>query len=167
MAWATASDVIDSWIGDGAPTDDALVGVWIGRAERHIRRSVTDLQARIDAEAESVPPSTELADTARDVVVAMVTRVFRNPEGVRQRQEGTGPFTGTVTYGGDIPGGLGLTDDEMAALRGKPKGAAFSLDTIPGSRGGEHADICSLRFGASYCSCGAILTGLLPLWGSR
>ena len=51
MAWTTAGDVIGSWIGDGAPTDAALVDSWIGRAERLVRRSVPDIQARLDAEA--------------------------------------------------------------------------------------------------------------------
>lgn len=41
---------------------------------------------------------------------------------------------------------------------------AFGLDTV-GRWGGVHADICSINFGAAYCSCGAILTNLLyPLY---
>ena len=79
MAWTVAADVIDSWIGDGAPTDPDLVEVWIGRVERMIRRNVPDLQARLDLEADTT--STELLDVTRDVVVAVVTRIFRNPEG--------------------------------------------------------------------------------------
>ena len=134
MAWVTAADVIDSWIGDGAPSDTALVDSWIGRAERLVRRSVPDLQARIDVEAASIPASTELLDTARDVVVAVVQRIFRNPEGVRTRQESTGPLGGSVTYGGAEPGGLALTSDELASLRGSTGGQrAFTVDMIPSS----------------------------------
>ena len=132
MAWTTAADVIGSWIGDGAPEDSALVDTWIGRAERLIRRSVPDLQARLDAEAGLVPPSTEMLDTARDVVVEMVSRKFRNPEGRRSTSIGTGPFSENVTFGGDQPGGLYLTDDELASLRGIQSGQrAFSIDMIP------------------------------------
>ena len=164
--WATASDVTDSWIGDDAPTDTAKLELWVGRAGRLVRRTVSDLQSRIGAEAETAPPSTELADTARDVVVAMVTRVFRNPEGVRQQQTGTGPFTGSVTYGGEQPGGLVITDDELAQLRGKRPGQAFGIDTLGlGSGVIVHAASCAINFGADYCSCGAILTQAYPLWG--
>lgn len=132
MAWTLASDVIGSWIGDGAPTDSVLVDSWIGRAERLIRRSVPDLQARLDVEAGLVPVSTELLDSVQDVVVAVVTRMFRNPEGVRTRQESTGPFGGSVTYGGSEPGGLHITADEMALLTGSSGGQrAFSIDMVP------------------------------------
>ena len=40
---------------------------------------------------------------------------------------------------------------------------AFSVDSV-GSAGAFHADICALSFGASYCSCGAALSGGAPLW---
>lgn len=132
MAWTTAADVIGSWIGDGAPTDAALVDSWIGRAERLVRRSVPDVQARLDAEADAVPASTELLETVKDVVVAAVTRVFRNPEGKRSAQMSTGPYSENVTYGGDQPGGLTLTDDELSLLRGIQGGQrAFSIDMTP------------------------------------
>lgn len=42
-------------------------------------------------------------------------------------------------------------------------GKAYAVDTI--STGVVvHADICSINFGATYCSCGAILTQGLPLY---
>lgn len=135
-SWTTPEDVIDAWIGEGAPDDTAKIQSWIDRAERLIRRRVPDLQERIDAEAELVPPRTDLLETARDVTVSMVTRVFRNPEGIRQTNQTTttGPFSDTrsQTYGGDVPGGLGLTDEELGALQGASEGA-FSIDLIPAS----------------------------------
>lgn len=42
-------------------------------------------------------------------------------------------------------------------------GGAFTIDTAP-SCGIVHAEACSINFGASYCSCGAILTLAGPLW---
>lgn len=132
--WTTPDDVADAWIGPDAPTDTDRVENWIARAEREIRYRVPDLQARIDAEAEETPPRTDLEGLARDVVVAMVMRVFRNPEGIRQVSEatGTGPFSGSSsrTYGGEVPGGLGLTSDELAKLQGQ-RGGAFSIDLMP------------------------------------
>lgn len=143
MVWTTVDDVIGSWIGDDAPTDTALVDLWIGKAEREVRRRIPDLQTRIDAEAELEPPSTELLESTKDVVVAMVSRVFRNPEGVRtiQKNSTTGPFTSgdSITMGGDQPGTLWLTDDEIAKLRGEvTAGAAFMVDTLPPDAGSAY-----------------------------
>lgn len=126
--WATPDDVFDAWIGEGAPDDEAIVETWIGKAEREVRFRVPDLLARIAADE-----SGDLQATAVDVVVAMVIRVFRNPEGIRQRNITTGPFTGSETYGGDVPGGLALTDDELAKLRGQRVTGAFTIDMIPPS----------------------------------
>jgi hypothetical protein len=132
MAWTDASYITGSWIGDGAPTDSEQIGLWIAKAERLIRREVPDLQARLDVEAELVPQSSELLDTARDVVAAMVVRVFRNPEGRRSTQTATGPYSESVTFGGEQPGGLYLTGEELSALRGVSQGSrAFTIDMIP------------------------------------
>lgn len=135
MSWTTPADVTDSWIGPDAPTDLALVQKWIDRAEREIRYRVPDVQERIDSEAAESPARTDLLDLARDVVVSMVSRVFRNPEGIRQVNEssGTGPFSESVsrTYGGNTPGSLSLTDDELAKLQGRQSSGAFSVDLLP------------------------------------
>lgn len=131
-SWTIPQDVYGSWIGGDAPSDTAQIELWIGKAEREIRRRIPDLVTRLDLEAELDPPSTELLENIKDVVVAMVTRVFRNPEGVRQRNETTGPFTGSVTYGGDLPGALTLTADEIDKLSGfTSSGQAFNIDMIP------------------------------------
>lgn len=54
--------------------------------------------------------------------------------------------------------------DLQKVCRGANVGKAYSIDTAPGG-GSLHASICSLNFGASYCSCGASLTGGNgPLW---
>lgn len=132
MAWATSEDVLDAWIGDGAPTDLAKVDTWIGMAERLIRREVPDLHGRLDAEAELVPPVTDLLDTVRDIVISMVTRVFKNPDGKRSIQSASGPLSESITFGGDNPGGLFLSDDERKALLGGRSGQrAFMVDMIP------------------------------------
>lgn len=131
MTWTLPGDVTDAWIGEGAPTDQDLINLWIGKAEREIRYRVPTIQARIDAEAELPTPLTDLLETAKDVVVAMVTRVFRNPDNIRQRNTTTGPFTESATYGGDLPGGLGLTEDELAKLQGTTVSGAFTISMIP------------------------------------
>lgn len=128
MLWADASDVLDAWIGEDAPSDVALINTWVDKAEREIRFRVPDLESRIQADE-----SGDLERTAIDVVVAMVIRKFQNPRGIRQTNITTGPFTGSETYGGDLPGGLGLTDDELAKLRGQVSRGAFTVSMIPTS----------------------------------
>lgn len=135
MSWATPADVTDAWIGDDVPDDVAKVQLWIDKAERELRRRVPDLQARIDAEAVEVPPVTDLLDTARDVAVAMVTRIFRNPTGTRQKNSTvtTGPFSETIseTVGGSSPGVLEPTVDELAKLQGLRATGAYTVSMIP------------------------------------
>lgn len=132
MVWTTAQDVIDAWIGPDAPTDLDQVGVWIEKAEREIRFRVHDLQVRLDlVDPDLVEP--DLADTVADVVTAMVHRVFRNPEGIRQKSTTTGPFSEQATYGGDTPGQLFLTDGELERLTSTRNAypAAHTIDMIP------------------------------------
>lgn len=113
--WAQASDVLDSWIGDDAPLDTAKVAYWVGRAEREVLAQVPDLDNRISL-GEFDPL------VVRDVVVDMVTRVFRNPTNTRSTQlsKTTGQITETMaqTFGGDTPGGLFLSAAEKERLRG-------------------------------------------------
>ena len=135
MTWTTPADVTGAWIGEGAPTDTSKIQTWIDKAEREIRRKVPDILTRIAAEAAEAPPRTDLEEAAVDVTVAMVTRVFRNPEGARQRNTTTttGPFsdTGSVTYGGNLPGVLALTDEELASLTAVQSSGAFTIDMFP------------------------------------
>ena len=127
--WTTPAEVVAAWIGDDAPTDSAKVDYWVGRAERMLRGRVPSLDLRVVADPVVEP---DLLENVKDVVISMVQRVFRNPEGVRTRQETTGPFSGSVTLGGDQPGELWVTDDELARI--SPAGTnrgAFTIDTIP------------------------------------
>lgn len=134
MAWAEPGDLIAAWIGGGAPEDESQIALWLARAERKVRAAVPDLQARLDAEADE--ERDDLAETVRDVVVSMATRVFRNPRGIRQTQESGGPFQGSITYGGDHPGDLYITEDERGMLTGTGDGPqAFEVDMLAGSPG--------------------------------
>lgn len=133
--WAEASDVTGAWIGPDAPDDDDLIETWIGKAEREIRRQVPDIRDRLAAESDLVPPVKDLAEDVTDVIVAMVSRVFRNPAGTRQVTEsiGAGPLTESVnrTFAGDVPGGLAPTDKELAKLQGTRSDGAFTISMIP------------------------------------
>ena len=165
MSWTTPDDVIASWIGDDVPTDTGLIQRWIDRAERLLRREFPDLQDRIDSGDEP-----DLEATVIDVVVAMATRVFRNPAGHRSvsGQETTGQFSGsnTITFGGNNPGALGLLDEERDALRppDAPRGGqAFSIGVLSASAV-DHLPWCSLWFTGKWCSCGTDIAGR-PIYG--
>jgi hypothetical protein len=127
MAWTTAQEVIDAWIGDDAPDDLNKVDLWIGRAEREIRSQIPGIQARLDI------PEPDLLENVIDVVTSMVHRVFRNPEGTRSLSTTTGPFSEQRTFGGDTPGELFLSDRERAKLEGEgaTSGGAFMIDMLP------------------------------------
>lgn len=79
----------------------------------------------------------------------------------------TGPFGATTDTRQARKGMFWPSEiDELKSLcGGAGKGGAFAVDTV-GWTGPQHADICSLNFGATYCSCGADLTGGGPLWDS-
>lgn len=65
--------------------------------------------------------------------------------------------------------GFNLWPSEIEVLQelcAKDLGGAFTVDTMPSRGGVFHDEACSLVFGASYCSCGAVLTGAGPLWPS-
>ena len=126
MAWTTPQDVLDRWVGDGRPTDEALLEKLIGDAEDHLVFEYPDLPDRVLG---GDPPVARV----QRVVAAMVTRVLRNPKGVRQQQITTGPFQRGETFAGDRPGELTLTDEERALLGyspGAPGQKAFTI--VPG-----------------------------------
>ena len=127
MVWTSATDVLGAWIGDDAPKDAELVTVWVGKAERLVRRKVPGITGRIALD------EPDLLENVKDVVTAMVQRVFRNPEGIRQANTTTGPFTESRTYGGDIPGSLAITADELELLSagGTGRGKAATVDMVP------------------------------------
>ncbi|WP_461004567.1 hypothetical protein [Trueperella pyogenes] len=156
MAWTSAEDVIEAWIGENVPTNLPLLTRWIAKAERLLRREFPTLPARLESGKEP-----DLKETVCDVVIAMVTRVFRNPEGIRQMQETDGSFTGSVTFSGDQPGGLVLLDSERDALRdpGSPKaGQAFSI-SMGGYRYAAHLPWCDATWDPATCSCGVRVAG--------
>lgn len=162
VAWASPEDILDDWIGDDLPDNPKLLERWISRAQRLIRREFPAISERIAA------GEPDLAENVRDVIVSMVTRVLRNPEGIRSRSETDGSFTGSITFGGDNPGGLVLTDEERRTLtppEQRGKSGAYSVHV-----GGRSYSVClpwcdSSMYGLA-CSCGASIAGV-PIYETR
>lgn len=75
-----------------------------------------------------------------------------------------GPFSNTVDTSVTRRGMFWPSEiTDLQRLCSSSGGArAFAVDTV-GSLTANHADVCSLTFGALYCSCGADIAGT-PLW---
>ena len=141
MPWATAANVRDRWVGPGVfpvdATDPKLVTL-IGDVEDSILSEFPEIQQRInDAATPPDPPNPRAIPLARvvKVVCRVILRHLRNPEGMRSKQMGAGPYSVGNTYGGDEPGTLALTEEDrnelagMGSLGGGQK--AFTINTIP------------------------------------
>ncbi len=158
MAWTEVDDVEARWVSsDEHRASTATIQAWIDDAETVIRYEFPDIEDRIEAEDDPLP-----VERVKLVVCSMVRMVLSNPDNARSIT--TGPFG--KTFAGDTPGGLWLTDDERGLLSASETqpGGAFAIDTVSTSTAIVHADICAINFGATYCSCGAILTQGWPLY---
>lgn len=130
MSWATPQDVIDRWVGAGAPTDTDLVSALIADAEAVILAEYPKIQDRIDDDL--LPVGTVVM-----VVSRMVTRLLRNPEGLTYWQQNTGPFGQGKNYGSGNAD-IWMSGDEVKLLAPKRKGKAYQVDTAPNATpGGE------------------------------
>ena len=109
-----------------------------------------------------LPSDDQLAE-AKLILLGAVKRWAEAGAGSFQ-QETAGPF-GVITDTRQRTG-FNLWPSEIDALRdlcSAGTSGAFSVDTAPGCAV-MHSPICSLVFGAAYCSCGADLTGDRPLY---
>ncbi|MET7867980.1 hypothetical protein [Micromonospora taraxaci] len=101
---------------------------------------------------------------ARLILLGAVKRWAEAGAGAFQQQT-AGPYS--VTTDTRQRSGFNLWPSEIEALQSLCRTAgppsAFTVDTAPGC-GTIHSPICSLMFGALYCSCGADLTGTGPLY---
>lgn len=123
MSWTSFADVTDRWVGSGVPTDEALVDSLIADAEAVILSEYPKIQDRIDAE--TLPLA-----VVKMVVVRMVTRVLRNPEGLTYWQQTTGPFGQARNYGNSAQD-IWLSSEEKELLAPKSRGKAFEVDLAP------------------------------------
>lgn len=130
LLWTSPDDVRGRWVGgDPLTAEDAQIETLLEDAEDTVLREFPNLPDRIDAPA-LVEGSIPLL-RVRKVIARIVIRHLRNPSGQRQRTDMGGPFSQSVTFGGDEPGALYLTDDDRAELGGTLTGAAFTIDQTP------------------------------------
>lgn len=126
----------------------------------------TKAQAMIDdavARAARIAPCIltddfEYADAAKAVIRQAVLRWNEGGAGAKTQQT-AGPFSETLNRREMF---LPEEKDELRGMCSSDATGAFSIDTAP-CIGSEHSLLCSLNFGATYCSCGADLAGY-PLY---
>lgn len=151
MALATVDDVAVPLLRELSEAEKVYATRLLGWAEILIRGRFADFSA-----------------LNQDAVVMVesqaVARVLRNPEGKYQESISAEYSSTRDRVGAD--GLLRITDEEWDLLSpsaGTGNGGAFAIDTV--STGlMVHSIICSLNFGANYCSCGANLTLGWPLY---
>lgn len=105
------------------------------------------------------PATLRQAAEAKLVLIGAIQRWVDQGSGAFQQQT-AGPFS--VTTDTRQRGGFNLWPSEISQLQGICKtgdASAFAIDTAPASCG-NHSPICSLAFGATYCSCGADIAGV-------
>lgn len=125
MGWATPQDVKDRWLLEEElpATDEQLIAL-IEDAEDTILGRVPDVQARIDA---GLLPLRRVVK----ITAALVIEKVKNPRGTRQTNTTAGPYTESETFGGNNPGEMVLSDDQIRELSGSRKRAAFTVNTVP------------------------------------
>lgn len=116
--WTTPQDVIDRWVGNDVPEDIDLLQALIDDAEVVILSDYPGIQARIDA-------NTLPENRVTLVTVRMVTRLFKNPEGLSAWQQVTGPFSQQRSFGDSD---IWMTPQEKFMLAPANSGKAFEVD---------------------------------------
>lgn len=115
--------------------------------------------------SEPLPTFDQLAE-AKLVLIGAVKRWVESGSGAFTQQT-AGPFS--VSTDTRQRSGYNLWPSEITTLQEICKTdsdgrEAFSLDTVGSSSLAMHDVACSLRFGATYCSCGADIAGE-PIYG--
>jgi hypothetical protein len=101
---------------------------------------------------------------AKAILRGAILRWHEAGTGAIQSQT-TGPFSMTVDTKQVRRGMFWPSEiDDLRRLCTGDTSGAYAIDTLTTMTGIVHADTCALNFGATYCSCGAVLTQNLPLY---
>lgn len=138
--------------------------------DRKAQAMIDDAMARAALYAPCIVSSEfdELKAAAAKAIIreAILRRNEAGSGALTQEQTTTGPFA----YGRTIDTRTSRTGmfepaeiDDLKAMCSETNGGAFSINTAP-TEVITHTQSCSIYFGQD-CSCGAVLTQGLPLWG--
>lgn len=127
MAWATPEDVEVRWLlEEEIPATPEQLEALIEDAEDTILGRVPTVPQRL---ASGQLPMVRLVK----ITVALVIERLKNPRGTRQMNSTAGMFTESETLGGDNPGAMVLSAEQIRELAGVGKRAAFTVNTVPTS----------------------------------
>lgn len=130
MAWATPEDVEVRWLlEEEIPATPEQLAALIDDAEDTILARVPSVPQRL---ASGQLPLSRLVK----ITVALVIERLKNPRGTRQTNMTAGMFTESETVGGDNPGAMVLSADQIRELAGVGNRAAFTVNTVPTSWSG-------------------------------
>lgn len=152
-----------------------LADIQVFRADVDVNKTNALIASARAQAIEAVPAiltATFIADVnkmevLKGILRGAVLRWYDNgDQGISAKQQAAGPFSISETIDTRQPGGYSLWPSEIerisrAAFGNQASGKAFAINTVPGTGASPHADICSINFGATYCSCGAVLTNNL------
>lgn len=157
-SFATPEDLAARWR-PLTTEEQAVALVLLEDASARIRVEFPDVDARIAADPQGLDPA-----VPRMIVCAMVKRAMlagTDQAVAASIQQTAGPYSQSTTFANPT-GDLYLTSGERRMLKGSPQ-QAFTVSMASGY-GRAHAISCSLRFGATYCSCGSDIAGF-PIYG--
>lgn len=128
--------------------------------QQFINDALMLIQARVDALA--VDETTIAAAKLDYVIREAVTDHIRRPDNATQVTIQVDDGQSSKTYRSGA-GRVAIIDEwwTLLGLTGSA-GQAFNIDTAVANT--FHQPWCALSLGATYCSCGADLTGSYPLW---
>lgn len=137
----------------------------VSKAEKMIRRA--EAQARLVAPCLRTPE--DLSEDDREAVTSILCDAilrWNDAGSGAVSQQTAGPFSQTMDTRQTRRSLFWPSEIDLLQkiCSGDSNDGAFSIDTLGGAGGPVHADICSLHFGAGYCSCGADLTRAYPLY---
>jgi hypothetical protein len=143
-----------------------LVATMLAGANAKASRVAPCLTWTGEPDSTTPAPSDGTLAEAKLILIGAIKRWAEAGSGALQAQN-AGPF-GVTLDTRQKSSGYRLWPSEITDLQDicktpddAPGRQAFSIDTVTCST--THADICSLNFGALYCSCGADIAGF-PLY---
>ena len=150
MALATESDVVTSMMRELTPAESQHVDALLERAERKIRTRVPDLDTR----AKDDP---DFKQRVIDITAEAVARVFRNPSGYTQENEGNYGYSLNFRVASGL---LDILDSDWAEL-GVGGGLGTILPTTDGYAAARYRARPDLAFQYEWHGC---YPGMSEVW---